>query len=212
MNATIDKAEYRGTKYLNLRSLNLVQLPARLIESCEARLANVQTLHLQNNSIKFLPDEFGFNFRHLRSLALNENGLTSLPRSFFFMDQLSFLDISGNDFSAQDFPAELCECKSLQILRISGCNIWTVPKSIGNLQNLKKLCLPNNYIAALPLEIYSLSGLERLNLASNLISCISSEIRFLKQLLYLNCKNNNISYIPPPFVWSQLKVRTFLTV
>ncbi|ORY58607.1 RNI-like protein [Neocallimastix californiae] len=92
--------------------------------------------------------------------------------------ELSFDTFSGYGGNINDFYKELQNLKSLTSLEIVDCKIGgytqdakTLPKSIGNIKNLKTLIIRDNYLdflgSNIPEEIGNLINLEKLDLSGN---------------------------------------------
>ncbi|EMY24618.1 leucine rich repeat protein [Leptospira interrogans serovar Australis str. 200703203] len=72
----------------------------------------------------------------------------------------------------------------------------TLPKEIGNLQNLKELYLSANEITTLPPEIGNLKNLQVLSLNGNRLETIPKEIGNLKNLKELSIEWNKLQTLP----------------
>ena len=75
-------------------------------------------------------------------------------------------------------------------------NLTFIPESIGQLKNIKSLCLTNSSIAKVPDFMGNLQSLEVLNLSHNRIETVSSSIGKLTNLKELNLGGNMIKTIP----------------
>ncbi|KAG4089575.1 RNI-like protein [Neocallimastix lanati (nom. inval.)] len=120
--------------------------------------------------------------------------------------ELSFGKFYGYEGSINGFYKELQNLKSLTSLEIVDCKIGDytqsstriLPKTIGNIKNLKTLIIKDNYIdyldCILPEEIGNLINLEKLDLSGNLFTGpIPKSIANLKNLKILNLKHNNFT-------------------
>ncbi|ORY58608.1 L domain-like protein [Neocallimastix californiae] len=125
--------------------------------------------------------------------------------------ELSFDTFSGYGGNINGFYEELQNLKSLTSLEIVDCKIGgytqdakTLPKSIGNIKNLKTLIIRDNYLdflgSNIPEEIGNLINLEKLNLKSNdFTEAIPYEFKNLQNLEEINLfGNTNLKgYVPP---------------
>jgi len=84
----------------------------------------------------------------------------------------------------------------IQILRISGNNITSLPSSIGNLGNLRELEAYNNQINSVPTSIGKLGRLEELDLSRNKLKSIPEEIGNLSNLTHLRLSQNKLRSLP----------------
>ena len=83
-----------------------------------------------------------------------------------------------------------------EFLDLSSQELHSLPPEIGQLTNLKKLCLHNNRLTSLPSEISQLTNLTTLNLFSNKLSKLPSEIGQLTSLTNLFLYNNKLTTLP----------------
>lgn len=95
----LEEAERRRSIVLNLRSLQMQEIPQKLAERNKTFEKRVERLFLQNNLLSSLPAYWGTLLPHLYFLALDYNEFKRLPDTLAFMTQLTFLNISHNDFS-----------------------------------------------------------------------------------------------------------------
>ncbi|KAK3404328.1 hypothetical protein EUGRSUZ_K00637 [Eucalyptus grandis] len=141
----------------------------------------------------------------------------SLPASIGKLPSLSYLDISGCQFSGS-LPSSIGHLPSLSHLIISGCNFsGSIPASFANLSNLEYLAVSTSPFTAQ--TISSLSWIWKIKkLASsylekiNLYGEIPPSIRNLSQLVQLSFLGNQLSGTIPPSIGnlSQLVELIFL--
>lgn len=74
--------------------------------------------------------------------------------------------------------------------------INSLPESIGELRNLRKLMLENNRIGVLPEGIGNLKNLTDLDLRSNHLTALPEEIGSLHALRFLDLRNNQLTSLP----------------
>lgn len=145
-------------------------------------------------------------FRLTQSLTESLNGFK--PRTLLHLRihkdptfQLKCLKISGRELT--DLPPELFELRHLEYLvlspeRESGLHfrLLKVPKNIGEMRQLRILCLDTNELKKLPQEIGNLRNLERLALSNNLLTTLPSSFSDLQKLKHLHLANNYLKVIP----------------
>lgn len=135
----------------------------------------LKTLILNNNGITELPEFIFANFSKLQSLSLTDNHLKTLPEKLFqSLPQLVSLEIANNQLES-------------------------LPENIfDNLFNLKILYLYKNKIKLLPSTIFkSLVNLEVLDLADNhLMSTPPGIFIGLSQITYIRLRSNWLRTLP----------------
>ncbi|THG21443.1 hypothetical protein TEA_001061 [Camellia sinensis var. sinensis] len=147
--------------------------------------------------------------RHQRVTALNLSSLALVGSVSPQIGNLTFLrriDLGNNSFHGE-IPQELGKLFRLQYLLLLNNSFQvnhltgTIPLSIGNLSNLRVLCLSyNNLERSIPTQLGQLSKLEALQLTSNNLSdqnlltgSIPNSIGKLSMLEKLFLPNNSIS-------------------
>ncbi len=81
-------------------------------------------------------------------------------------------------------------------LILSGLELTSLPKEIGNLTKLIKLDLSNNQLTSLPTEIGNLTNLTYLSLKNNQLTSLPREIGGVTNLTYLSLENNQLTSLP----------------
>ncbi|QLK63786.1 hypothetical protein GE278_23575 (plasmid) [Enterobacteriaceae bacterium Kacie_13] len=71
---------------LEINRCGLDSFPSALLE-----LNYLDTLHLQGNSLSFLPDNIGYCLLHIAELDLRDTGIGKLPASLDYLNQLKVL-------------------------------------------------------------------------------------------------------------------------
>ncbi|GAA5867065.1 hypothetical protein JCM8547_008429 [Rhodosporidiobolus lusitaniae] len=105
---------------LNLSYGKLSTLTAAIFE----HLGSVETLILDSNTLRILPDSIG-SLSNLVTLSIKNNLLTSLPDSIGRLQRLQSLQVSGNDL--QTLPADLWLLPQLSSLNASSNLIKEFP-------------------------------------------------------------------------------------
>ncbi|XP_021799922.1 uncharacterized protein LOC110744265 [Prunus avium] len=126
--------------------------------------------------------------------------LVSLPTNIWKLKYLESLDLSGCS-NFQHFPEISEAMEHLEFLNLSGTTVKEVPRSIGNLVALRKLCLVECSIQEIPDDLFCLTSLQELDLSSTKIKSIPASIKQAAQLsrLCLNgCKSlESLPEFPP---------------
>ncbi|EMX0193795.1 hypothetical protein COJ87_19875 [Bacillus cereus] len=106
------------------------------------------------------------------ALDLSNCGLKELPPEIGCLEHLEYLEIGSEDYR-NDFTEE------------EKNELYTLPKEIGNLKNLKELSLYNVGIKKLPKEISNLKNLKFINLNGSNFESFPEEISGVKNLEFL---------------------------
>jgi len=126
-----------------------------------------------------LPEEIG-DLSNLEQLQVIGQTRASFPRSMSKLQNLKTMRIS-----LEHLPKDIEHLKNLQTLHIEP-SIRSLPASIGNLKNLKKIDLYAARLRFLPNEIGDLTNLEILNLEYSFLRSLPRSIGNLKHLKHLN--------------------------
>ena len=150
-------------------------------------------------------------------LRLADLGLTDLPPSLFDLQDLTFLDIAGNQLTA--LPDNLAHLGNLEALYAERNQIRALPKGIFALEKLEALGLWNNNLSilpgvaadsatlteldldgnnltSLPESFDHLTGLQELRLRGNALTVLPKHLGRLTQLSTLDLGNNQLSALP----------------
>jgi Leucine-rich repeat (LRR) protein len=98
----------------------------------------------------------------------------------------------NGDIVGQDFPEEITEITELNQILANHMKFTSLPESIGNLQNLKKLTLKGNQLEEVPESIGQLTELRTLDLSNNNLTSLPEEIGNCRNLKSVVLKGNNI--------------------
>ncbi|OAY74111.1 LRR receptor-like serine/threonine-protein kinase FLS2, partial [Ananas comosus] len=172
-------------------------------------LANLRYLNLSNsNFVGSVPHHLG-NLSRLQYLDLGSDesisisGLSNDDLSWVSrLSSLRYLDMRMiNLRKATNWLHEVNELPSLSVLRLSSCNIYTIPQSILHL-NLTYLTVfdlsSNNIRSTLPEWLFNMTNLNVLDLSRNFLSGpIPGTFQNMPFLKVLNLGHNSLSgYIP----------------
>ena len=127
-------------------------------------------------------------------LNLSQKGLTELPKEIGKLENLTTLQLWGNQIS--EIPKESADLKNLRKLYLFDNQITDISEGITNLRNLEVLNLNQNQISEIPETITNLTRLEVLELNRNHLTEITNSIISLTTLWGLSLQNNYISEIP----------------
>ncbi|EMD33719.1 hypothetical protein CERSUDRAFT_87049 [Gelatoporia subvermispora B] len=194
-----------------------------LDELALAQLAALQTLRVDHNSLKSLPDTIG-SLTKLRHLSCSNNQLYALPTSIGKLQRLEVLEAHNNDLA--ELPETLWNCASLQRINATSNLISSWP-----LLSPQNTAVSSGSISVEPVStttrlIYperkgssasSITGrfvpplahsLEKLYLGENqLTDVVLHPLALLKELRVLNLSFNDIQEVPPTFFKSFIHLR-----
>lgn len=104
---------------------------------------------------------------NLQLIDLSDNHIPgNFPDFLCSCKKLSHLDLSWNDFVGP-IPADIQCLSGLRYLNLGLNNFYSIPKGIGQLQELTSLAIDGNSLRTVPVEIGNLSNLEELSLSYN---------------------------------------------
>ena len=131
------------------------------------RMPNLQSLHLTNNQITTLNNNFN-GLNNLRVLYLSYNQITALGNS-------------------------LKDLNNLEVLNLDNNQITTLGNSFHGLNNLDCLILSNNQITTLGNSLKDLNNLEVLDLSKNQITTLGNSFNGLNKLNELSLSGNPLN-------------------
>jgi hypothetical protein len=140
-------------------------------------------------------------FKHLKLLDLNNNGLTTLPSCLDVLSSLDILFLSENNF--ETIPECIGNMQKLRVLSLRGNRLTTLSSSNLPSSSLVWLILTNNRIRNIHSNVRDLVHLRKLMLSHNQLTSIPMELGECKNLELIRLANNEIS-VPLP--------REFLTL
>eukprot|EP01114_Cavostelium_apophysatum_P012838 TRINITY_DN2970_c0_g1_i3.p1 TRINITY_DN2970_c0_g1~~TRINITY_DN2970_c0_g1_i3.p1 ORF type:complete len:1354 (-),score=429.64 TRINITY_DN2970_c0_g1_i3:1029-5090(-) len=167
-----------------LGSNKLASFAPKILLKCRLRV-----IDLKKNLLTSVPDEIS-EFKHLRTLELQRNGLKAIPPAIFSL-RLRVLKIGDNALTA--LPSDIGALITLEELYVQENQIESVDPEIGKLQRLKILCAEYNRIASLPNEMMLLVKLHTLRLHGNQFANIPislNDLTFLSHLIHLSLDFN----------------------
>ncbi|KAL7537189.1 hypothetical protein ACHAXR_011731, partial [Thalassiosira sp. AJA248-18] len=178
-------------------------------------------LHLSStvwNNMLHSAERWG-QFKHLKKLDLNNNGLTTLPPALEALaPSLEILFLSENKFEViPPFIGKLHRLRMLSfrgncLTELSSSNlpvsslIWLIltnnkisrmDSNVGELKHVRKLMLSHNHLSSIPKEAGKMQDLELVRLANNNINVpLPKEFLTLPKLAWISLGGNPIAHCP----------------
>jgi hypothetical protein len=134
-------------------------------------LLNLQVLDLSENALRTLPVEVGYCCS-LRTLILDANQLTEVPRCLASLNALRVLSLAFNALQS-----------------IAG-------STLAGMRSLVHLALNNNQLQQLPDEIRALHCMHQLNVGHNQLTHLPEELEHCTQLRKIVANNNQLQSVP----------------
>ncbi|KAH9714598.1 protein kinase domain-containing protein [Citrus sinensis] len=201
----------------NLAVLELMSLAGNNLQGgIPQELGNLTKLEglelVQNNLTEKIPPEIG-NLRNLEELNLGDNKLVgTIPTAIFNVSKLKALKLYSNSLLGSLSSIPDFRLPNLEVLLLWGNNVsGTIPCFIFNASKLSKLDLENNSFSGfIPNTLGNLRNLERLNLGDNYLTSSTPELSFLsslsnfKSLTHIVLSNNPLDGILPKTFFSNL--------
>jgi len=116
------------------------------------------------------------------------------------------LDLSRNHIST--LPREIGQLENLSVLDVSQTGLTELPPEIGLLTNLRILKIARNHLINLPVEIGQLTELITLDISDNKLTSLPSGFGNLSSLQHLQANRNKLTNLPNEI--SNLKNLMFL--
>ncbi|XP_073991678.1 follicle-stimulating hormone receptor-like isoform X3 [Rhodnius prolixus] len=158
---------------LNLANNSLVNLPAGVFKT----QSFLKKIILDGNQLKIIPEELFFGLHDLEWLFLHNNQLKELNLKSWFMNNLTWLDLTGNKLKLSDeyFPKTL---PSLSLLYLDRNEIEKITdKTFSNLDSVRDLKLNNNQLIGLDIRTFQMNLLlNKLDLSGNIDLKIQKEL------------------------------------
>ncbi|XP_078614613.1 uncharacterized protein LOC144883821 isoform X2 [Branchiostoma floridae x Branchiostoma japonicum] len=93
--------------------------------------------------------------------------------------------------------SNLFQCTSIRTLKLSNCQLASIPRSLANLKDLEILDLSHNNLTTLPTRpIRSLPCLKSLNVSHNKIAVIGDVVKKLQALQNFDVSYNDVGQVP----------------
>lgn len=176
----------------NLQFLYLSNVLGEITPKNIENLRALETLNLSFNQLTQLPDLSQLG--NLKALIVQNNRLTSLPKSISKLTKLETLNIANN--FCKELPDGTFNSSQLKYVSINNNQISALPNGINKLRQLTNLQLSSNQLTELPSKIGEMSNLQNLAFFNNQIGVLPASIGQLKRLKYLNLGHNPIKILP----------------
>ena len=95
-------------------------------------------------------------------------------------------------------------------INLSGVMLLQIPESIGDLQSLVLLYMPNNKLVTLPESIGNLKSLRHLDISDNALTTLPETIVNLNSLIRLEMNRNKLTTLPESI--SELVSLTYISI
>ncbi|KAG8920525.1 cysteinyl-tRNA synthetase, partial [Tulasnella sp. 408] len=154
-----------------LRDLRLSQAAMKQVPSRVKHISTLHELDISSNRMVSLDEADLHRILGLRNIQVQNNRLSTLPKSFAEMKALKFLNISNNKFDS--IPPVLSQITSLVDLDLSFNTISIFPPTLGDLTNMERLVIVGNQITCIPPEIVNMSRLKEFDCRRNVITDLS---------------------------------------
>lgn len=190
-----------------------------LDEFALGQLSSLETLKLDHNSFRYIPESLG-ELSQLKRLSCSDNALDALPSSIGRLQRLEILDAHNN--SLLELPASVWNCASLCHINVTSnqLGIWHDPPTTSTtIPTESALCrtpVHSERKTSTAGSIGSQSGrtlpplahsLERLYVGeNNLTDDVLHPFTILKELRVLNLSFNEIQDIPQSFLKNLTKL------
>ncbi|KAJ4993978.1 leucine Rich Repeat family protein [Stagonosporopsis vannaccii] len=205
----------RTTGRLNIAGMQLTEMPDEVLRMYDpndttvawGEIVDVTTIVAADNEFTMLPDSMfpdvdmnddinsddaGPQFGGVQSLDFHGNLLQDLPMGLCRLAELTKLNLSRNNLSADAFEV-ISKIAPLRELRLAENNVvGELPPSIANLTQLEVLDVANNKLIGLPAKIRELTQLRTLNVADNQLSTVPMELFTSTSLVELNATKNRL--------------------
>ncbi|XP_054555052.1 leucine-rich repeat-containing protein 2 [Talpa occidentalis] len=168
----------------------LIQIIPTYIELFQA----MRILDLQKNKISHLPAEIG-RLKNLRELNVSFNHLQSIPPELGDCENLEKLDCSGN-LELTELPFELSNLKQVTFVDISANQFSSVPICVLRMSSLQWLDISNNNLTDLPQDIDRLEELQTFLLYKNKLTYLPHALLNLKKLTLLVVSGDHLVELP----------------
>jgi len=168
-----------STAHLDVQALKELDLSmnalAVFLDPSRKKWANLETLNLSDNYLRWIPITLFQRMKALQHLNLSNNRLLNINQ-VKFPSFLRVLNVAGNQIAGINERKFLSSAVNLQTLDMSDNNIQDItPRSLSHLRNLEILNLAENELTEIPNgAFYGLVSCHNINLSFNNISDIAT--------------------------------------
>ncbi len=186
--SSLAAAAEAGVEIVHASGLHLMILQSMCL------LTAVTTVHLSNNCLVALPDDFASSLPNCETLTLNQNEFKSFPAQVLQMRSLTSLNMQDNEL--RSVPSSIGQLSRLASLFLGNCKLGSLPVSLGSLTDLRVLHLQSNCFKSMPSSIGNFVKLQSLYLHNNLLTSLPGNIGSMTSLAVLTLQSNDISTLP----------------
>ncbi len=204
---------------LNIAALGLKEIPEEVIKMYDygsLESVDITKINAADNELVMISDEVfpdidtevalredddfpGLIFGGLKSLDLHGNELTTLPRGFRRLDNITKLNLSKNRLTLINLEI-VAEMKSLRELRVAeNALAGTFPIPLCSLQKLELLDLHDNAITDIPGKLEEMHSLSNLNVSGNQLASLPWNAISSIPLTEIDASRNRLSGPVFPF-------------
>lgn len=179
--AQLKSGELSGIKRLQI-SENLTEFPNEIFTLADS----LEILDLSNNQLSELPNNLP-ELTNLKVLFCSNNQFNELPKVLAACPKLEMIGFKSNrikHFAENSLPLKT------RWLILTDNQLTALPRSIGDLTQLKKLMLAGNQLQNLPKEIQHCHNLELVRLSANQLTSLPNELLNLPKLSWLAFSGN----------------------
>ena len=153
----------------------------------------LQSTSLESISLKgcLIPEMSRLQFSNLRFIDIRSNSIQAFPVDL--TREINVLKLSGNEIDT--VPEEISLLKRLTELKISSCGIKQFPGAVLTLKTLQSLDISNNFIRNIPPDISKLK-LRKLCIAGNPLDDFPTFIDELQDLEKIDLSSSFLEKIP----------------
>lgn len=203
----------RTNRHVFCDSQNLQSIPSNITQLVDLKITNddievlrevipykdLETLHLEKNKIRYVPDSTFRNLAKLKTLSLADNEISNLsPKTFDGLVALELMVLTGNkiyEVRAAVFTGSVLP--ALQILKLDHCVVQQIdPNSFPGLSELESLSLAFNRIQRLPVigDEKGLNKLINIDVSDNILDRVEgSSFVHLHSLTHLLLNRNRLT-------------------
>ncbi len=182
-------------KITNLKRLHLDSIPKFKLPKKLELNKNIEYISMRYDGLKTIPNQIS-NFKHLKTLDVEGNYITTIGRSFLRNKEIESLTLSiSPKFRFKKSFLVLSKESSLSSLAISNSNFDMLSNAIVKLDNITTLSLKNDHLTVVPSGIFKMKNLKRLDISGNDFKFIPPSLLELSKLEFLNISDEKyLSY------------------
>jgi len=173
---------------------NGCQVPVPFCENVYNAKCDCSVLEINNYTQKTLPESFG-NLSSLVKLGISIGKLEELPDGLGNNHQsLTMISVVGNKL--QKVPASIGKLQYLIYLWLPDNQLTELPKNIGDLKNLMVLFVSDNLLTMLPESVGKLESMVNILIRRNRMTVLPDSIGKLENMVNFYAANNQLASLP----------------